>query len=310
MTALGAWLINTRLTDFDALEAAAGIGAQGFVRDLETFLIKGDLGSWLVVLPLLIWGAWILSQESFDELNSRNLITAGLQKTLATVSKSKGTEIEFASWHSSRDIRKKFLPLFFALAVILFLVVGMTALNKAISWIYPFTLIALLLLFLSTVKSKAKNEKLKHSKEMESEIPAQIQLMAILISSGMSPTNAIATLSARSDSRSSQALREVVSDVENGHSIVSALDRFKFRFESSSLRRFSTSLILGIERGSSLTPILIAQVRDARLSSKSETMKKAGRAEIALMIPVVFLILPISILFALWPSYQQLGLFI
>ena len=65
-------------------------------------------------------------------------------------------------------------------------------------------------------------------------------------------------------------------------------------------------LILGIERGSSLTPILIAQVKDARTARKNQILQKAGKAEIALMIPVVFLILPISILFALWPSYQQL----
>jgi tight adherence protein C len=43
------------------------------------------------------------------------------------------------------------------------------------------------------------------------------------------------------------------------------------------------------------------------MASKSEIMDRAGKAEIGLMIPVVFLILPISILFALWPSYQQLG---
>jgi tight adherence protein C len=35
--------------------------------------------------------------------------------------------------------------------------------------------------------------------------------------------------------------------------------------------------------------------------------ERASRAEIQLMIPVVFLILPISILFALWPSYFALG---
>jgi len=38
-------------------------------------------------------------------------------------------------------------------------------------------------------------------------------------------------------------------------------------------------------------------------------MNAAGKAEISMMIPVVFLILPISILFALWPSLTNLNLF-
>ena len=38
-------------------------------------------------------------------------------------------------------------------------------------------------------------------------------------------------------------------------------------------------------------------------------MDKAGKAETSMMVPVVFLILPISILFALWPSVTHLNLF-
>jgi tight adherence protein C len=38
-------------------------------------------------------------------------------------------------------------------------------------------------------------------------------------------------------------------------------------------------------------------------------MDKAGKAETSMMIPIVFLILPISVLFALWPSINQLSFF-
>ena len=89
-----------------------------------------------------------------------------------------------------------------------------------------------------------------------------------------------------------------------------ALDNLSRKYDSLILRRFVTGIILAVERGSTLTPILIAQVKDARVARKNQILQRAGRAEIALMIPVVFLILPISILFALWPSYQQLGAFL
>jgi tight adherence protein C len=36
-------------------------------------------------------------------------------------------------------------------------------------------------------------------------------------------------------------------------------------------------------------------------------MTAAGKAEISMMIPVIFLILPVSMLFALWPSLSNLN---
>jgi tight adherence protein C len=65
-------------------------------------------------------------------------------------------------------------------------------------------------------------------------------------------------------------------------------------------------LIVAIERGSPLTPILSALVRDCRVDAKNAMLRKAGKSEILLMVPVVFLLLPISVLFALFPSISQL----
>jgi hypothetical protein len=48
---------------------------------------------------------------------------------------------------------------------------------------------------------------------------------------------------------------------------------------------------------------------EARQNQRNILMDKAGKAEISMMIPVVFLILPISVLFALWPSLTHLSLF-
>jgi tight adherence protein C len=62
-----------------------------------------------------------------------------------------------------------------------------------------------------------------------------------------------------------------------------------------------------MERGTSLSDVLTRQVEEVRTAHHATLMTAAGKAEIALMIPVIFLILPISVLFALWPSYLSLG---
>jgi tight adherence protein C len=62
-----------------------------------------------------------------------------------------------------------------------------------------------------------------------------------------------------------------------------------------------------MERGTALSDVLGRQVEEVRQAQRSHFLERAGKAEIALMIPVVFLILPVSVLFALWPSYFALG---
>jgi len=54
---------------------------------------------------------------------------------------------------------------------------------------------------------------------------------------------------------------------------------------------------------------LTRHASEARSVQRNRVLSAAGKAEISMMIPVVFLILPISILFALWPSLANLNLF-
>ncbi|MBU3692535.1 MAG: type II secretion system F family protein [Candidatus Nanopelagicaceae bacterium] len=244
--------------------------------------------SLLVVAPLLFWGVWIASVESFDELNSTNLILKKMES-------------------GGRSTRKALLPFYFLVASLGVAIVAVAFFTKGDYLIPMIALSVMTSAFVTIAKRNKVKTTINLTKQLESELPAQIQLLTILISSGISPGRAIAILANKSESLSSTAFLNVVRNIEMGDSIIEALDKLKRDFDSNSLRRFVTSLILGIERGSTLGPILISQVRDARMASKSEIMAKAGKAEIGLMIPVVFLILPISILFALWPSYQQLG---
>lgn len=266
----------------------------------------------LAMAPVLIWGIWIISEESFDELNSTlRSARRDLNKNRSVISNLDSQLIRDKSeLQNLRNFRIKFLPLYFLLILICvfgFLVILFQEIISSTQLLIFFAGLMGFVLHLGKSNKKVVNQL---NKELEDEIGTQIQLLTILISSGMSPARSISVLSNSANSVSSRALKRVVQDVESGYSLIEALDRLKTAYPSTSLRRFVTTLILGIERGSALTPILTAQVRDSRTAHKNEIMRRAGKAEIGLMIPVVFLILPISILFALWPSYQQLGSFL
>ena len=291
--------------------------SEGFAL-IESFISNHQLLSLIVVSPILIWGRWIISEESFDGINAVDKFDVKVIEELRTsltgnrniIRGESDSKFAEQSSDGARSRRLTFLPIYFGgLTLCTFLMYFLLFIQPQL--IKPsISLMGLLFLAFVLIRRKRASEEKALWEEFDGELPTQIQLLTVLISSGISPGRAIALLSIRSNSISCQKFAEVVQGIEDGESVVEALDKLVQRNQSLVLRRFITSLILGIERGSSLTPILISQVRDSRLASKSETLRRAGKAEIALLIPVVFLILPISILFALWPSYQQLGSFL
>ena len=83
---------------------------------------------------------------------------------------------------------------------------------------------------------------------------------------------------------------------------VRALAQLDERTDSPALTRLARTLTTAIERGSPLASVLHDQARDQRERSLAALMEEGGRREIAMLLPVVFLILPVTVLFALYPG--------
>jgi tight adherence protein C len=152
--------------------------------------------------------------------------------------------------------------------------------------------------------------------QLELELPQYLEMFHILITSGMSVLSALKSLtlnhegnktSAQKRSEMRKVIIEVLALVESGVAIERALDQVVLGAGSEQLRRFSDAVILGMERGSSMGQTLRNLINETRNQSKVLVMQRAGKAEIQLLIPVVFLILPISVMFAIWPSYVNLS---
>jgi len=142
---------------------------------------------------------------------------------------------------------------------------------------------------------------------IELEFPLVVELFAILLAANQSPATALDHISRRTHGEFSVVLRDAVNEIHQGANFSQALDLLSARIQSPMVRRFCDSLMIAVERGSPLIDVVSRQVEEVRNEQRSRLLEAAGKAEIALMIPVVFLILPISVLFALWPSYFALG---
>ena len=75
-----------------------------------------------------------------------------------------------------------------------------------------------------------------------------------------------------------------------------------------SLTRFVDGMVVAVERGTPLAEVLRAQAQDVREAGRRAVMESGGRKEIAMMIPVVFLVLPVTVLFAVFPGFTFLRL--
>ena len=149
----------------------------------------------------------------------------------------------------------------------------------------------------------------KQRRAIEAEFPAIVEMLTLAISAGESPLTAFKRIAENSHGYLSVRFRLVIALVHQGTPFHSALDQMGRDVNSPLVRKFIDSMVNAMVRGAPITEVLVRHAQEARDHQRNRVLAAAGKAEISMMIPVVFLILPISILFALWPSLTNLNLF-
>jgi len=149
----------------------------------------------------------------------------------------------------------------------------------------------------------------KRRELIEAEFPAIVEMLTLAIAAGETPMSAILRIAESAEGELAREFHIVVAGVRAGTPLNETLDALGRRVNSVVIRRFVDALITATLRGAPLVDVLSRHAAEARANQRNRVMGAAGKAEISMMIPVVFLILPISILFALWPSLSNLNMF-
>ncbi|GMA32042.1 type II secretion system F family protein [Litorihabitans aurantiacus] len=140
------------------------------------------------------------------------------------------------------------------------------------------------------------------------EFPAVAELLALAVGAGESPAAALDRMSRTVHGVLAVELARTLADVRTGSSMAQALTAMGARSNLAVVQRFAEGVAIAIERGSPLAEVLRAQAADARDAAKRELMESGGRREIAMLAPVVFLLLPLTVAFALFPGIAVLNL--
>jgi tight adherence protein C len=160
--------------------------------------------------------------------------------------------------------------------------------------------------WLKKIIGKITGSEVKES-EINEELVNILQMLSIMISAGESPMMALRYISQRSVGYLPNLIKQSFSRYESGNNLTQSLDFIAAATGSSALRRLTNSIQIAIQRGTPILDVLNNQVQSLNKQINLALLKKSGKSEITLLIPVVFLILPVSISFAIWPSIYGLN---
>ncbi|MDI9588088.1 MAG: type II secretion system F family protein [Gleimia sp.] len=146
----------------------------------------------------------------------------------------------------------------------------------------------------------------KVSRKISAQVADAAELLALSISAGESIPTALRRVRHVVGPELGSQLGNVLSEIENGSSVSRALLKLRDLTKSRQLARLLDTLVSAMERGAPLSTTLREQARDLRDEARSQLMESGGKQEIAMLFPVVFVILPVTVVFALYPGLVAL----
>ncbi|WP_323987577.1 type II secretion system F family protein [Microbacterium plantarum] len=169
----------------------------------------------------------------------------------------------------------------------------------------PVVLAAAGMLGLHMVLAQAAEKRMRQVRE---EVPTVLEFLALCLSAGESLNDALRRVSEVGAGELTAHLRAAVLAAGTGSTLIDALRDMARSLDVGSIDRAVDQLVGAIERGAPLAQVLQTQAADAREDAKRVLIEQAGRKEILMLLPLVFLVLPLSVLFAVFPGIVMLRL--
>lgn len=141
------------------------------------------------------------------------------------------------------------------------------------------------------------------------EFPSVAELFALSVGAGESAAGALERIATVARGELADEFRTTLADMRAGSSLSAAFKALARRTQLPPVERFVSGVLIALDRGTPLADVLRAQAQDVREMGRRDLMEAAGRKEIQMMVPLVFGILPLTVIFAVFPgvSLMRLG---
>jgi tight adherence protein C len=139
------------------------------------------------------------------------------------------------------------------------------------------------------------------------ELPVVAELLALAVTAGEGIAGALDRVCRLTTGALPAELAGSLARVRAGTPLAAALGELRDRAGLPVLARFLDAVVVAVERGTPLADVLRAQAADVREAGKQALLESGGRREIAMLVPVVFVILPTTVVFALYPGLVSIA---
>lgn len=146
------------------------------------------------------------------------------------------------------------------------------------------------------------------ARRMSEQLPTVAELLAFAVAAGEAPLAALDRVARTVTGELADEISLLVGQVRGGTPFIPALRSLSDRCPSPTVARFVDGVAVATERGTPLSDVLRAQAADARAAGRRALLESAGRKEVLMLVPVVFFILPVIVVIALFPGIHGLTL--
>ena len=150
--------------------------------------------------------------------------------------------------------------------------------------------------------------KSRKNRLMLQQLPDVAELLAALLGNGVGYREAIEWVGRRSSGLVQVELARLFEALEVGDSTAQALFEFEAHQSDPNLRELVLKLALAEQLGTAVAPQLVSLATSLRAQQAVEFRKLGSKKETTLLMPLIFLVLPVTVLFAIYPSAQFLQL--
>lgn len=144
--------------------------------------------------------------------------------------------------------------------------------------------------------------------QIDAELPDLIELLASSVLASASMHASIERISSRAHGIVAGELQLMLRRLELGSRFDAELAALCERLPTSGIREFANKISIAMARGTPLAGALVALSETLRARHSTALLAKAGANETKMLIPLVTLVLPTTVLFAVYPSVQFLNI--
>jgi len=146
----------------------------------------------------------------------------------------------------------------------------------------------------------------KRQERLSEEFPTVIELLALALSAGDSLPGALQRIARRGSGELASEWARVLRMVELGEPLGPTLVQSARALGRDEIDALVDHLVQALERGAPLAEVVRAHSSDSRLRQLRAVVDRAGKAEVVMLVPLVLMILPVTVIFAVWPSLHAL----